>query len=271
MATVDYLSVIKTAEAFTDDQTPWDQKFADVISKSIKDQADAFKLRFALQFEKQGLDVKQLVKKVNAAAEMFEEKAKSGNGKSLKYGGVEFGDILKEFAEVQAMSFVERKSAFKDFDLDTNGYVDLIEFLLYLHKDTVEEGFKQRHGVTEITIENKAEPLMQELVNIAVFVDPKLDEQILGLAKLKEEFEADMRGIRDDAKTEIKKRQLTNNLKAREAKYEEDKKSFFDNTKIGKAKQKLLKNQEKHLRDLEALIDQEEKDALAPKKNLKKP
>lgn len=268
---VDYLSVLKAAEAFTDDDTPWDVKFRNLVEKSVKEQADAFKLRFALQLEKQGVDCKDMVVKVNAVADIFTEKSKAGNGKSLKYGSVEFGDVLKEFLPDSTLSFVERKKEFKDFDLDNNGYVDVVEFLLFLYKPQVVEGYKARHGLTEINTENEAEALIREFVNIAVLVDTKLDEQILALANLKAEFERDMQAIKDDAKSEVKKRQLSNNLKAREAKYNEDQKAFYSDDQLGKSKLRLLKRQEEHLKELEALIEQEAADALKPKHNLQMP
>lgn len=268
---VDYLSVLKTAEEFTDDDTPWEVKFKNLVEKSIKEQADAFKLRFALQLEKQGVDAKDMVAKVNAVADLFTEKSKAGNGKSLKYGGVEFGDVLKEFVEEGTFTFMERKKEFKDFDLDNNGYVDVVEFLLFLYKPQVLEGYKARHGLGELNVETEAEALIKEFVNIAVLIDTKLDEQILSLANLKAEFERDMQQIKDDAKTEVKKRQLTNNLKARERKYAEDQLEYLSDDQLGKAKLKLLKMQETHLKDLEALIEQEAADALKPKHNLKMP
>lgn len=277
MAKVDYKAALKAAEQFTDDDTPWKDKFTAIISNNPKAQGDAFKLRFALQLDKQGADTKELVKRIDSISEMFEEKSKppSGNGKSVKYGGVEFGDILKEFVPDSKLSFVERKKAFKDFDLDNNGYVDVIEFLMFLYKEQILEGYKHRHGLSSVQAENpdqtEAEALMQEFVNVAVLIDLKLDDQILSLAKLKKEFEVDMQKIKDEATSEVKKRQLSNNLKARESKYEEDQKQFYSADQIGKSRRKLLKTQEKHLRELEASIDQEAAEALKPKKNLKMP
>jgi len=268
---VDYLSVLKTAEEFTDDTTPWDDKFKNLVAKTIKEQADAFKLRFALQLDKQGVDCKEMVRRVNAIASMFIEKSKAGNGKCVKYGSVEFGDILKEFLPESSLSFVERKKEFKDFDLDNNGYVDIVEFLLFLYKKEVLEGYVARHGLTDLDTGNEAEALIKEFVNIAVLVDTKLDAQILALANLKTDFENDMQKIKDEAKTEVKKRQLTNNLKAREAKYASDQLEYFSPDQIGKSKAKLMKLQEKHLRDLEASLVKEEAEALKPKKNLKMP
>lgn len=271
MAEVDYLKVLKTAEEFTSDLTPWDLKFKNLVATSIKEQADAFKLRFALQFEKQGINSREMVHKINAVREIFIEKSKSGNGKMVKYGSVEFGDIIKEHGPDSQMTFMERKDKFKDFDLDGNGYVDICEFLLYLYKDTVINGFYERTGSKELGDQTEAQALIKEFVNISILVNPKLDNQITEIAKCKSDFEKDMQKIKDDAKSEIKKRQLANTLKSREAKHEDDLKNFWTDQRIEKAKRNLLKAQEKHLKEIEASLDQEASDALKPKKNLKIP
>lgn len=271
MATVDYLKVLKTAEQFTDDNTPWKQKFQNLVALSIKEQADAFKLRFALQFEKQGVDAREMVRKVNAVSEIFIEKSKEGNGKNMKYSGVEFGDIIKAHGPESQLTFMERKKKFKDFDLDNNGVIDICEFLLYVYKDTVVKGYMQRHELSELDTETEAEALIKEFVNIAVFIDPKLDSQILGIAQCKTKYEAEQKKLKEDAKTDIKKRQLTQGLKNLEKKHEDEMKGFYTTDRLGKAKKKMMTNQEKHLRDLEKSLDQEAADALKPKKNLKMP
>eukprot|EP00924_Labyrinthula_sp_SR-Ha-C_P013698 augustus_masked-scaffold_5-processed-gene-10.51-mRNA-1 protein AED:0.19 eAED:1.00 QI:0/-1/0/1/-1/1/1/0/270 len=266
---VDYLNVIKQAETYVDDNTPWEDKFRSAVSQGIKEQADGFKMRFALQLEKQGHSAKGVIAKVTAIGEMFSEKAKNGNGKSLKYGGVEFSAVLSEFVQGEEMTFVERKKQFSEFDLDKNGLIDVLEFCLYLYKEPIIAGYLHRNGVDKVDLETDACALMKEYVSLPVFLIPQLDENILGLRQLKAEYEGDVQKLKDDAKTEILKRQLGQNLQKREKKYEEDRKSQFRSDEdIQKTKAKLAPMQQQHLEALEAELAKEAADALAPKKNL---
>uniref|UniRef100_A0A7S3Z9W5 EF-hand domain-containing protein n=1 Tax=Lotharella globosa TaxID=91324 RepID=A0A7S3Z9W5_9EUKA len=243
----------------------WKDAFSTVCSGDIASQRDAFLKRFTLQFSKQELEAKEVVKLGYAAADMFIEKSKSGNGKSLQYAGVEFGDVYTEFCG-ENMTFVQRKKTFAPFDLDNNGLIDLAEFLLYFYRDKIVAAYKDRHGVSEV--DNEAEALMKEMNETAMYIDPKLDSAVLGLANLAASYEASVEAAKKEAQEGggVKKVQLGGNLKKLETKYEEDKKGFISEDAIAKKKGQVAKKAEAIVGEMKAILDKEDEDARGPQK-----
>mmetsp|Transcript_609 Transcript_609/g.734 ORF Transcript_609/g.734 Transcript_609/m.734 type:complete len:251 (-) Transcript_609:294-1046(-) len=247
--------------------TEWKEAFAAECAKPIPEQRDGFLNRFALQLSKQGEDAKEIVKMCLAAADMFTEKAKSGgkDGKSLQYGGVEFGDVYNEFCK-ENLTFVQRKKMFSPFDLDSNGYIDLCEFLLYFYKTNILAGYKERNSQQDP--ENEAEALMQEFVAPALFIDPKLDAAVLGLKELGEAYTKSVEAAKNEANEGggVKKVQLGGTLQKLEKKYEEDQKQFLSEDAIAKKKKKIITEQEKIVVEMKAELEKEDADARGPSK-----
>lgn len=243
----------------------WKGAFSTICSGDIASQRDAFLKRFTLQFSNQGLEAKEVVKLGYSAADMFIEKSKNGNGKNLQYAGVEFGDVYTEFCG-ENMTFVQRKKTFAPFDLDNNGLIDLAEFLLYYYRDKIVAGYKDRHDVTDV--DNEAEALMKEMNESALYVDPKLESAVLGLAKLAKSYEESVEAAKKEAQEGggVKKVQLGGNLKKLENKYEEDKKSFISEEAIAKKKAQVAKKAEAIVGEMKAILDKEDEEARGPQK-----
>lgn len=245
----------------------WKTAFAETLSNDIATQRDAFLNRFALQFSKQDLDPKEVVRVGINAADMFIEKSKSGDGKSLQYAGVEFGDVYNEFMG-ENLTFVQRKKKFAPFDLDNNGKIDLCEFLLYHYKDKILAGHKARHDLDSVEADKEAEALIKEMNEVAVFIDEKLDSNVLALAKLKVAYEESVESTKKEAAEGggVKKVQLGQNLAKLEKKYEEDQKGFISEEAIEKKKAKVVKQCEAIVGEKKAEIEKDDEAARGPQK-----
>uniref|UniRef100_A0A7S3V2H6 Uncharacterized protein n=1 Tax=Aplanochytrium stocchinoi TaxID=215587 RepID=A0A7S3V2H6_9STRA len=244
----------------------WKVQFSALCEKAIPEQRDVFLNRFALQIEKSGEDTaKAVVKLALSAADMFTEKAKSSDGRRLQYGGVEFGDVYSEFCG-DNMTFIERKKVFAPFDLDNNGYIDLIEFLLYFYREPLLKGYKARNAVD--AVESEAEALMQELVMPALYIDSKLDANLLGLKQLEEAYVASVESAKKEAQEGggVKKVQLGGNLQKLENKFKEDQKGFMSPDAIAKKKAKVVKQSEEAVAAMKAELEKEDADARGPSK-----
>lgn len=257
-----YASALSKAQEFNDDSADSMEAFNGVVALPVYEQADVFALRFAAQFQAAGGDAKEFCKKVTAVADMWTEKLKSSGGKTLKFGGVEFGDVYKEFAGEDA-TFMERKKKFSSLDFNGDGTLDVSEFLLYLFKDDVLKGYEARNASKP---ENEGEALVAELSSRALFVDAKLDEAVLGLKQLKENFEKESAEMKENAKSGVQKVQLANNLKNLENKYEEDQKGFLSKDQIGKKVAKVTKGAEALVKKVKKEIAEEAEAERGPTK-----
>lgn len=258
-------SAISTCEGFTGNAADgdWRENFSKICGMPLEDQQDIFLIRFCLQLSKQGQDAKELVDLTQKVTNMFTEKSKGGDGKSLQYGGIEFGDVYNEFCG-QNLTFIERKKTFAPFDLDNNGKIDLSEFLLFFYKNKILEGYKSRNDTTDT--ENFAECLMKELSSVAVNIDEKIDSANLGLKKLKADYEASVQAAKDGATTGVQKTQLGNNLNKLEKKYGEDQKSFMSEEAVQKKVKKMYKSQQEIVIDNKAVLIKEDEASRGPTK-----
>lgn len=259
-----YASALSKPQEVTEEVIDWEKSIRNAGSSSCADQKNSFLERFVLQLQKQGQDAKEMVKKVQAIEEMFSEKMKGVENKlGLKFGGVEFSDLYEEFFG-ENLTFVQKKKLFSTFDLDMNGHISLTEFLLYCYKIEILAGYKARNDV-EI-IENEIVALMKEYSCPAVFIDSKLDEAVLGLKKLAEEYEASVAAAKEEGKTGVKKVQLPGNLQKLEKKYVEDQKNYLSPDAINKKKAAIKKSQKKIVKDLVGEIAAEAEEARGPQK-----
>mmetsp|Transcript_5251 Transcript_5251/g.6860 ORF Transcript_5251/g.6860 Transcript_5251/m.6860 type:complete len:276 (+) Transcript_5251:138-965(+) len=269
-----YSSALKhrTEGVLEEDTRTWREKFTGACGMTVDEQATLFLNRFALQFQKQGVEAKEVCKFVGAVAEMFNEKAKAGNskdGKSLKYSGVEFGDVYAEFVG-ESLTFKERKERFGPFDLDNNGNIDLIEFLLYFYKKEILKGYQHRNGVdSDIPEETQTEALMKEVSGPAVLIDKQLDQNILDLKRLEEGYNKTVAALKSEAVdggSNLKKIQLAANLKKAEDNYKNDQKRFWSNEQIQGKLEKMMKKQEDLVSSVRAEIAAEDEAARGPTK-----
>jgi len=164
--------------ASQEEENPWKNKFAELQEQSINEQAEFFCARYAFSLEDKIAEVEDLAVAFTGAC----QSDTSGTDTTLSPAGL--SSLLQNRGKTRTA--LQRKQELADVDLDKNGQISFMEYLLLHYKVMIlEEYFRRKDMEPDVDLTSDGvgivgvgPKLLEELFSVPQGLDKNLDDMM---------------------------------------------------------------------------------------------